>query len=138
MSAVVLDAEPLSLLARDQRGEAFERVRAVLTQAESRGWVVRVPSAVLAELYRGTAAEAGVDAAMARFGVRSLTTGQRVARYMGRLLDAHGLDSCHLADASVIATALRLGGGVVVTVDDDDLRRLASDAPTVTVTGLNG
>lgn len=135
MSVVVLDAEPLSLLARDQRGEAFERLRAVLTEAGRRGWLVRVPSAVLAELYRGAATEAGVDAAMARFGVRPLTTGQRVARHMGRLLHNHGLDSCHLADASVIATALRLGGGVAVTGDVDDLRRLASSAPTVRVAG---
>ena len=52
-----------------------------------------------------------------------------------RILGREGLDSCHIVDAVVIATALRHGGGVVATGDMDDLRRLATGA-NVSVTGV--
>jgi predicted nucleic acid-binding protein len=41
------------------------------------------------------------------------------------------------ADALVIATAIRLGGGIVATGDPDDLRSLARDQRNVKVEGVN-
>jgi predicted nucleic acid-binding protein len=135
MPAVVLDSEALSRLASGH-GSALEEVRLVLTIAAKRAWPVRVPSVVLAELYRSQAAVASVDAALSRFGIRPLTTGQRVARHAGRMLGRDGLDSCHLADAIVVATAIRAGGGVIPTGDPDDIAALAADEPNIKVRPL--
>jgi predicted nucleic acid-binding protein len=135
MPALVLDSEALSRLARARSHRDLDRVRALLTVAARRGWPVRVPSVALAELYRTRSRESAVDAAITRYGVRSYATGSAVARHTGRILGREGLDSCHLVDAAVIATAVRDGGGVVVTGDVDDLRRLASGT-NVSVTGV--
>lgn len=97
---------------------------------------MRVPTVVLAELYRTPALSSAVDAALSRFGIRPLTTGQLVARHSGRLLEREGLDTCHVVDAAVVATAIRSGGGVVVTGDVDDLSTLASGEANVVVTSV--
>ena len=60
---------------------------------------MRVPSAVLVELYRG----GGTDAAI---------------------------------DALVVATAIRVGGGVVLTHDPGDLTRLAAGHPGVAIASI--
>lgn len=133
MPAVVLDSEALSRLSRPSSGDQLHNIRAVLQIAVERRWPVRVPSVVLAELYRTVQASSSVDAAMHRYGVRPLTTGQGVARHAGRMLGRDALDSCHLADAVVVATAVRLGGGVVSTGDPDDIRALATDDANVAV-----
>jgi hypothetical protein len=65
-----------------------------------------------------------------------VTTGRRIARVAGGLLSRRRLDSCHLVDAVVIATASRLGGAVVLTGDPDDLRDLAADHSNVEVVAL--
>ena len=44
--------------------------------------------------------------------------------------------SCHTVDALVIATAIRLGGGIVATGDPDDLRSLAREHANVKVQSL--
>lgn len=133
MAVVVLDGQPLSLLAHARGGADLERVRAILRIAERRGWPVRVPTTILAELYRGTGADSAIDSAMSRLGIRAFTTGRNVARHAGRLMHERHLNTCHLADATVVATGLRLGGAVVVTGDPDDLTDLASDSPTVQI-----
>lgn len=135
MPALVLDSEPLSRLARSRSRRELDRVRALLTVAARRGWPVRVPSVVLAELYTTRAGEAAVDAALTRFGIRPYATGSAIARHAGRILGRERLDSRHLVDATVIATAVRHGGGVVATGDVDDLRRLATGT-NVSVNGI--
>jgi len=59
-----------------------------------------------------------------------------VARQASRLLTRDGLDSCHVVDALVVAGAIRLGGGIVLTADPDDLRSLARDHPNIRVAAL--
>jgi len=44
---------------------------------------------------------------------------------------------CHTVDAFVIATSVRLGGGIVATADPDDLRSLARDHPKVSVESIS-
>ena len=39
-------------------------------------------------------------------------------------------------DALVVATAIRFGGGIILTHDVEDLRNLASDHANVTVAGI--
>jgi hypothetical protein len=96
------------------------------------GGAVRVPTAVLAETYRGTAADAMVDLVLRR-GVRPIATGRAMARVAGGLRHRDHLDSCHTVDAIVVATAIRLGGGVVATGDPTDLRSLARDHPNIRI-----
>jgi predicted nucleic acid-binding protein len=55
-----------------------------------------------------------------------VTTGSRIARIAGHLLAHTGRDGDDAVDALVIATSVRLGGGIVLTHDPDDLRALAS------------
>lgn len=54
-----------------------------------------------------------------------MTTGVRIARIAGHLLADIGAGSELAIDALAVATAIRLGGGIVATHDPDDLHRLA-------------
>jgi PIN domain len=94
-----------------------------------------VPTAVLAGAYRGTAADAGIDRMLAR-GIRAITTGRAIARQAGALRHRDRLNSCHTVDALVIATAIRLGGGIVATGDPDDLQSLARNHANIKVQPL--
>ena len=64
--------------------------------------------------------------------------GQATARVAGALRTRDRLDSRHTIDAFVIATSVRLGGGIVATADPDDLRSLARDHPNVSVESISG
>ena len=122
---VVLDGEAISALASPrERRVAARRVQAVLVEAARRNALVRIPAAVLTEVYRGGRRDAGVDRVAGR-GNRVVPLDHSTARVAGGLLGRDGLGSCHAVDASVVATAIRLGGAVVVTGDPTDLRRLA-------------
>lgn len=98
--------------------------------AHQAGTLVRVPAAVLAEVYRGGPRDAAVDWVLRRT-CQVVPTTQRVARCVGALLAREGLNSAHAIDAFVVATAIRLGGGVIVTHDPTDMSRLAQRHPNV-------
>jgi len=134
MAVLILDSEALSALAWPTRDpERHQRVRAALQSALARGVPVRVPSAILVELYRGGRTDMAIDAVLKRGIARVVTTGSRIARVAGHLLAAVGAGSELAVDALVVATAVRLGGGIVITHDPEDLRRLAADHPNVAV-----
>ena len=133
---LVLDSEAVGALAAPrERGVAVRRAQAVLVEASRRNALVRIPAAVLAEVYRGSRRDAGVDRVVDR-GNRVVPLDRRTARIAGGLLGRDGLDSCHVVDATVVATAVRLGGAVVVTGDPDDLQALARDHRNVVVQAL--
>ena len=112
MTALVLDAEPLSLLARAGRGEASVR----------------------AALYRGGGHDQAVDACLARQGgIDVVPTDERLARAVGHLLAGAGAGSEHHVDATVVATCGAAGGGLVLTGDVDDLAALAAQTPSIEV-----
>lgn len=134
MPALVLDAEPLWALARPAADrERHRRVRAALTSASRRGHPVRVPAAVLVEVLRGRGYDEPVDRVLTRGILRVITTGSRTARTAGHLLAGIGAGSELAVDALVVATAVRLGGGQVLTHDPGDLRALAAAHPNVVV-----
>jgi predicted nucleic acid-binding protein len=136
MPVLVLDTRALEVVAdpgADRR--AARRMQSMLTSAARLGVPVRVPTAVLAEAYRGTPADAAVDRVLGH-GIRPITMGHTMARLAGRLRHRDRLNSCHTVDAFVVATAVRLGGGIVATGDPDDLRSLARDHPNVRVEPL--
>ena len=134
MAVLILDAEALSALARPRDApQRHERVRAAMRSAERRNEPVRVPSAVLVELYRGAGTDEAIDVVLGRGFARVVTTGVRIARIAGHLLAATGRDSEQAIDALVVATAIRLGGGLVLTHDPGDLEILAVDHPNVRI-----
>lgn len=133
MPILVLDSTALSVLAHGGDPARRDKVRAAMSEAAAAGFVVRVPTVVLAELCRSVALRTRVEQAMVRFGLQTANLGPVTAKHVGRMLGRDGLDSCALADASVVATAIHHGGGVVATGDPDDLEALATDDNNVKV-----
>lgn len=137
MPVAVLDSEALWRLARARPGsERAENVRALLRSAERRGYDTVVPSAVLVEVYRGGREDAAVDRVIAGARIGIVTSGRAMARIAARLLTRDALDSCHVVDALVVATAIRFGGGVILSNDPEDLKALARDHLNVQVSSL--
>lgn len=93
-----------------------------------------VPMVVLAEVYRGDASDASVDR-LARHSAEVVPLTLPLARLAGRLRRRSGKGSA--VDAIVVATAVRLGGGVIATADPGDMRALAADHPNVRIWSLN-
>jgi predicted nucleic acid-binding protein len=133
---VVLDTKALAALA-GRPGRRGLEVRAALRAAARLHREVVVPSVILAELYRGPRHNSLVDACLSReTGIRVRDTDRSLARIVGGVLSAAQLGSEYLADAHVIAVAVELGGGLALTVDSEDLGRLATSYGNVTVIGL--
>ena len=110
MTALVLDSRALEVVADPKADlKAAQRMRDMLDSADRMGIPVRVPTAVLAE----------------------------AARQAGHLRHRDRLNSCHTVDALVVATAIRLGGGIVATGDPDDLRSLAREHANIKVEPLS-
>ncbi len=136
MPVIVLDTEALSVLASPkERGASARRAQAILQAAAIRNAPVRTSAGVLVEAYRGRARDAAVDRVLNQ-GVEVLPVDRGTARVAARLLADAELDSCSAVDAIVVATAVRLGGALIVTSDPDDLARLASSHPGVEIQGL--
>jgi len=136
MTALVLDTRALEAVADPKADiQSARRMRDMLTSAVRVGVPVHVPTAVLAEAYRGTAADAAIDRALGR-GIRPITMGKAIARQAGALRYRDRLNSCYTVDTLVIATAIRLGGGIVATGDPDDLQTLARDHANVKIQRL--
>ncbi len=134
MAVLILDSAALSALARPHDDcQRHERVRAALRTAERRGELIRVPSAVLVEVYRSGVTDQPIDLVLARGFARVVTTGIRIARIAGHLLARVGRGSDLAIDALVVATAIRLGGGLILTHDPSDLLALAADHPNVRI-----
>ncbi len=134
MAVLVLDTEATSALARPHiNTERHALVRAALRSAHRRNHPVRVPSATLVELYRGGGTDEPVDRLLGGGFLSVITTGARIARTAGHLLAAARVGSEFAVDALVIATAVRLGGGLVLTHDPRDMALLAAGIPNVAI-----
>lgn len=134
MAVLVLDSEAVSALARPTQDlERHQRVRAAMRSAHRRNAPVRIPSAVLVELYRGRGVDEAIDGVLARGFAQVVTTGARMARIAGHLLADADAGSEMAIDALVVATAVRFGGGIVVSHDPGDMRRLSAGHPNVAV-----
>lgn len=133
---VVLDTGAVSALAGGDSPQRRE-VRAALQAALCLGREVIIPAVVLAELYRGPRFNALVDALLSReTGILVRSTDRALARLVGGVLATAKAGSELLADAHVIAATVELGGGLALTVDPDDLERLAASYRNVTVIPL--
>lgn len=135
MTTVVLDSEALSTLAREKPTERLRVVRSILAEAERRGGDAVVPAAVLVELYRGNATDARLDRILNGRGVQVVPVDRRLARSAGALRQRDRLDSCHVVDCLVVATAIALDA-IIVTGDETDMVRLARSHAKVIVEGV--
>ena len=131
----VLDSEALACVAFPrQNAKAGKRAQAVLTAIERMGGRACVPAPVIAEVARTAARRAAVDHVLAR--LPTVATGREIATRAGVLLGRHGLDSHHVVDALVAATALVARPAIVLTGEPGDLVRLVDDEPGVRVQAL--
>ncbi|MBW3643352.1 MAG: PIN domain-containing protein [Actinobacteria bacterium] len=125
---LILDAGAVIGLSR-----ADVRARAALTAALEAGAAVSVPAVVVAETVRGVAADAPVNRVLKAVGEVDVAD-EPVGRTAGRLLGSAG--STATVDAVVVATAVEVGGAVILTGDPGDLGPLAADEPTVIIEPL--
>jgi predicted nucleic acid-binding protein len=125
---LILDSGAVIALSRNDG-----RARAALTAAWEAGIEVSIPAVVVAETVRGSAKDAPVNRVIKAVGEVTVVD-ERAARSAGTLLGATRSNST--VDAIVVASAIELGGGVVLTGDPDDLGMLAADHPEVVITPL--
>lgn len=135
--ALILDSEALNALANAaQRGTLALRARAVARVAHERAALVRVPSAVLAEVCRGGRFDAPINQFLKRDAVRVVELTRPIAQRAGALLATARLSSAHAVDAFVVATALEFEFALIASADVKDIKRLAADHPQVSVLEL--
>jgi predicted nucleic acid-binding protein len=122
---LILDSGAVIALSRND-----QRARAVLTAAREAGVEVTVPSVVVAETVRGSAADAAVNRVLKAVGEVDVAD-EATGRIAGGLLGAAG--SAATIDAVVVATAVQVAGGVILTGDPTDLGPLADGNPEVVI-----
>ncbi len=112
----MLDAGGILALLRGD-GDA----RAALERARAEGYVVVIPTPVLAAVHRGGRDRAHIDRVVNKVDAL-LPTSAETARRAGELLGASGSDDP--VDAIVVAEALAAVPSVIITSDPGDIRRL--------------
>jgi predicted nucleic acid-binding protein len=124
---LVLDQAGVSALSGPPT-EAKRQVRAAMTAAHRINRTVTIPTVILAEVYRNAGRNQMIDAMLSREeeGIDLRNTDRVLARLVGGVLSAANAGSDDLADAHVVACAIESGGGVLLTVDQDDLNRLSA------------
>lgn len=125
---LILDSGAVIALSRNDL-----RARATLAAAREASVEVSIPSVVVAETVRGSAKDAAVNRVIKAVGEVS-SADERTGREAGALLGA--ARSTSTVDALVIASAIEVGGGVVLTGDPDDLDPLADGHPEVVIRSL--
>lgn len=132
---LLLDSEALSAISRGPAARR-DRVRALVSVARARGTPVGTVAAVLAEVVRGRRADAAAFAGLRRERVQVHPVDSRVGVRAGQLLGAAKRGSELAVDAFVVAAADLAGGGIVATVDVDDLEALAAGAKHVKIASI--
>lgn len=125
---LILDGGAVIALSRND-----VRARAVLAAAWEAGAEVFIPSVVLAETVRGLAPDARVNRVIRAVG-EICVADEATGRLAGCLLGS--AESTSSIDALVVANAIGLGGGLILTGDPQDLRALAGEHPTVEIRAL--
>jgi predicted nucleic acid-binding protein len=134
---LILDQGAVNALA-GSASEAKRQVRLAMTAASRISRAVAVPTVILAELYRSSRRNQMIDAMLSREeeGIELRNTDRILARLVGGVLSSANAGSEDLADAHVVACAIEAGGGVIMTVDEDDLNRLCAPYSSIIVKQL--
>lgn len=135
---LVLDAAGLEALCAPRPPDRF---RALLAEAHRRDREVIAPTLVCAEIARGRARTAALEAAVGRHdrargerpAIRLIDTTFALARQVGAILDAAGAGSDRMVDAHVVGVCVAFSGGLVVTSDPKDINQLAEGVPTARI-----
>src|SRR3954454_959208 len=127
---LLLDSEAISAVAHGPAGRR-DRVRALVAEMRRRELPVGTVAAVLAEVVRGQARDAGVFAGLRRDRVEVYPVDTRVGVRAGQLLGAVRAGSEQAVDAFVVAVADLAGGAIIATTDPKDMNRLARHAANV-------
>jgi predicted nucleic acid-binding protein len=126
--SVVLDSEGLWAVARNDSEDA----RAVLASSREAGVPVLVPAVVLAETLFGDSRDARANQALKRLQVVAISEPMaRAAAELKLSADLSGVAAT--VDAIVVAVSAAAGGGVVLTADAGDIRKLASAASGIRI-----
>jgi predicted nucleic acid-binding protein len=125
---LILDSGAVIALSRDE-----QQARATLAAAWEVGVELAIPSVVVAETVRGSAKDASVNRVIKSVG-EVTSADEDTGRIAGALLGS--ARSTSTIDALVVASAIEVGGGVVLTGDPDDLEPLASRHPEVVIWAL--
>ncbi|HWJ98298.1 MAG TPA: PIN domain-containing protein [Acidimicrobiales bacterium] len=121
--SLILDSGAVIALSRNDR-----RALARVADALAAGDKVVVPAIVLAETLRGRPADAPVHRVLRKVN-RFPPADEVTCRVAASLLEAAGSSST--VDAVVVAVAIGLGGGVILTSDVGDLMLLADGRPEI-------
>lgn len=102
---VVLDSQPLSLLAENRKGDGTtQRLLAFLRAHSSNGGAI-VPANVIAETCQGANRTASVDSLLTREGLTVVDVNRALAKAAGAMLFATKRKNEDLVDATVVASA---------------------------------
>lgn len=118
---LILDAGGILALARGG-GDA----RAILERATREGYVVVIPTPILAQVHRGGRDRARIDLVVNRVDAL-MPTSARAARLAGEMLAKAG--TADAVDAIVVAEALLSAPALIMTSDREDLERLLEGEP---------
>lgn len=132
---LLLDSEALSAVAHGPAARR-DRVRALVHQMRARDLPVATVAAVLAEVVRGRAEDAGVFAGLRRERVQVRPVDTAVGVRAGQIMGAARVGSELAVDAFVVAVGDLAGGAIVATTDAGDLERLAAHAELVTIADI--
>jgi predicted nucleic acid-binding protein len=132
---LLLDSGAISAMAHGP-ARRRDRVRALVAEMRRRDLPIGTVAAVLAEVVRGRAADAGVFAGLRRERVEVHPVDTRVGVRAGQLLGRIRARSQMAVDAFVVAVAELEGGAVVATVDAHDITRLAAHVDGVVVADI--
>jgi hypothetical protein len=103
----------------------------------ARGLPVVTVAAVLAEVVRGRAADAGVFGGLRRERIQVRPVDTAVGVRAGQLMGAARVGSELAVDAFVVSVGDLAGGAVIATTDARDMDRLAAHAESVTVASID-
>jgi hypothetical protein len=130
---VVLDAAAFDVLDQPSGGDLVT----LLLRRVPHGVEARCAAVTLAEVCRTRGRTQRIEAALQRcrddHAITIVDTDKVLAKAVGRLLGEAGRDSCHLADAHVVALCADADTAVVITTDPDDINHLASSLRGVRV-----
>lgn len=125
---MVLDARGVSAIAS---GSGI--ARAALERARRGGWIVVIPTPVLAEVHTGRPDHARIDRVVNAVDMLLDTTPER-ARQAGELRARSGV--LDVVDAIVVAEAVAARPAVIMTSDPDDVRALLEAAEGAASVGI--
>ncbi len=107
--ALILDSEALNALAfASERAVLAKRASAILRLVHDKRALVRVPSAVLAEVCRGVRYDSAINHLLNNPGIRVAELTRAAAQQAGHLLAKLKLSSAHAVNAFVVATLFNL------------------------------